>query len=111
MQPALARPHHRTRMAKNSSPLKSAIYRLHGCDSTHVESVRVTETFEGETVWDGTVEVFDLVGHPTAQRAYAWAHETDEGTIRYLAVLHQPPVDSPEAAVRAAIAAEPQRKE
>ena len=72
----------------------------------HVESVRVTETWQGETVWDGTVEVFDLLDHPTAERAYAWAHETDEGGTRYVAVLHETPIDSPQAAVRAAIVSE-----
>ena len=70
-----------------------------------MESVRVTETFNGETVWDGEVEVFDLIDHPTAVRAYAWAHETDAGKLRHVAVLHEGPVDSPETAVRAAIAA------
>ena len=57
-------------------------------------------------MWDGRVEVFDLIDHPTAERAYAWAHETDEGRSRFVAVLHEGPVDSPEAAVRAAIVAE-----
>ena len=71
-----------------------------------MESVRVIERYEGEIVWDGQVEVFDLIGHPTAERAYVWAHETDEGKHGYVAVLHEPPVDSPEAAVKAAIAAE-----
>ncbi len=60
---------------------------------------------QGETVWDGQVEVFDVVRPSNSAGAYAWAHETDEGTTsRYLAVLHEPPVNSPEAAVRAAIA-------
>ena len=39
-------------------------------------------------------------------RAYAWAHESDAGGRRYVAVLHVPPVDSPRAAVRAAIVQE-----
>jgi len=25
---------------------------------------RCGETFQGQVVWDGTVEVFDLTGHP-----------------------------------------------
>jgi hypothetical protein len=87
--------------------LRQAILDLHGCDSTWVESVVVTETFQGETVWDGTVEVFDLHGHPTASRCYAWSHAVDGSEKRrYVAVLHQGPVDSPEAAVRAAIVQE-----
>jgi len=74
-----------------------------------VESVRVVEYFDGAVAWQGVVEVFDLIDHPTAERAYAWAHETDEGKIRYVAVLHKPPVDTPGAAVRALIAAEQQK--
>ena len=71
-----------------------------------MESVRVTETWQGETVWDGTVEVFDLLDHPTAERAYAWAHEADSGGTRYVAVLNEPPIYSPQAAVQAAVVAE-----
>ena len=87
--------------------LRQAIRDLHGCDSTHVESVPVTETFQGQTVWDGTVDVFDLEGHPTATRCYAWSHALDDSEKRrYVAVLHEGPVDSPQAAVRAAIVEE-----
>ena len=39
-----------------------------------VESVPVVERFEGQTAWQGTVEVFDLIGHPTAKRAYEWTY-------------------------------------
>lgn len=88
--------------------LKDAIRRLHGCDATHVESVPVKETFRGKTVWDGTVEVFSLVGHSDAARCFAWSHE-DNGGERFVAVLGITPVDSPLAAVRAAIAAEAQQ--
>jgi hypothetical protein len=51
--------------------------------------------------------VFDLTGHPTAARAYAWSSEvTGSDRPRLTAVLHGGPVDSPEAAVRASIAAD-----
>ncbi len=60
------------------------IRRLHGAEPTHVESVPVKETFGGQTVWDGIVEVFELRGHPKANRVYAWSHDTDE-TILNLA--------------------------
>jgi hypothetical protein len=70
----------------------------------------VRETFEGQPVWEGVVHVFDLTGHPTAIRAYAWSSPIEGSTKRrFFAVLHQPPVDSPEAAVRAAIVAEHRR--
>ncbi|MDO8750484.1 MAG: hypothetical protein Q7K03_05000 [Dehalococcoidia bacterium] len=61
------------------------------------------ETFQGQTVWEGTVQVFELQGHPTASRCYAWSHATQGKKRRFVAVLHQGPVDSPEKAVRAAI--------
>lgn len=93
-------------MSDETEPLRDAIRRLHGCESRWLEAVAVTETFEGRTVWSGTVQVFDLEGHPEATRCYAWSHVTDEGKTRYVAVLHVPPVDSPETAVRAAIVQE-----
>ena len=86
--------------------LQDAIQRTHGCDSRHVASVPVKETFRGQTVWEGVVEVFDLIGHPQAQQCYAWGHRAgpDEKQSRYVAVLRVPPADSPLAAVRASIA-------
>jgi hypothetical protein len=85
--------------------LRDVILRMHGAEAKHIESVPVKETFQGQTVWDGVVEVFDLRGHPKANRAYAWAHDTDnpERPKRHVAVLHIPPVISPQTAVRAAI--------
>ena len=88
--------------------LQDAIRDLHGCESTYLETVPVTETFDGKTVWEGEVEVFEIRGHPTATHAYAWSHRAgkrDQET-RYVTVLQIPPVTSPETAVRAAIAAE-----
>ena len=98
-------------MSTEIDNLRDAIRNLHGCESGHVESVPVMETWQGETVWDGDVEVFDLIGHPTVERAYAWAHETDEGKVRYVAVLHHGPIDSPANAVRAAVVAEVRDRE
>jgi predicted nucleotidyltransferase len=47
--------------------LQKAILDLHGCNSTWIESVQVEEVFEGQTVWEGVVQVFDLIDHPTAK--------------------------------------------
>jgi hypothetical protein len=85
--------------------LQKAIKATHGCESKHVETVPVVETFKGKTVWDGEVEVFDLIGHAKASRGYAWSYDTDAGS-RTLAVLRLPPVISPVTAVRAAIVGE-----
>ena len=88
--------------------LKTAIHKLHGAKATHRVSVPVKEVWQGETVWDGIVEVFDLHGHPGTHRVYAWSHETDapDNPKRHVTVLHLPPVVSPLTAVRAAIAQE-----
>lgn len=83
--------------------LRDVIQRLHGAPAKHVESVPVTEQHQGQTVWDGVVEVFDLIGHPKTHRVYAWAHETEGGKKKHITVLHIPPVVSPQTAVRAAI--------
>ena len=86
--------------------LRDVIRRLHGVEAKYVESVAVKEVFQGRTVWEGVVEVFDLENHPTAKRIYAWAHDTDDKKKRHVTVLHVAPVDSPRAAVRAAIVQE-----
>ena len=70
----------------------------------------VTKDFEGEVVWDGVVQVFDLIDHPEAKRCYVWSHAVDDSQRRrFVAVLHKPTVGSPQAAVRAAIASEYRR--
>jgi hypothetical protein len=89
--------------------LQDAIRKTHGCDSSHVKSVPVTERYAGEVAWQGTVEVFDLVGHPKAKRAYAWSYR-DGDQIKSVAVLEIPPVDSPGSAVKVAIAIKGRRE-
>jgi hypothetical protein len=88
--------------------LRDVIRKTHGVDSTHRASVPVKEVFNGRTVWEGVVEVFDLHGHDKANTAYAWSHATDghANQKRHVTVLHIPPAVSPETAVRAAIVQE-----
>ena len=88
--------------------IQAAFLKLHGCDAVYVETVPIVEEFAGKTIWQGDVEVFDIRGHPKATRGYGWGHvigEHDQGR-RYFTVLELPPVDSPQAAVKAAIASE-----
>lgn len=79
---------------------------LHGCTARWLETVPIREEHGGTVVWEGAVEVFALDGHPEAERAYAWEHETDEGKPRVVAVLGKPPINSAADAVRAAIVQE-----
>ena len=78
-----------------------AIKHLHGCDAVYVETVPVKEVFQGKVVWEGEVEVFDLVDHPKAKRAYAWAFDAGNDETEHVAVLGLGPVDSPQKAVKA----------
>lgn len=91
--------------------LQKAIWDLHGARSVHRESVPVREEFRGEVAWDGVVEVFDLVDFLEAKVAYAWAHESDSGGRRYVAVLGKWPVDSPRKAVQLSIVQEAKRRQ
>jgi hypothetical protein len=93
-----------------SSELKRAVESQHGGTATYVQSVPIHEEHNGQTVWDGMVAVFDLTGHPSANRAYAWSYERPDGKRRFFAVLHAPPVTSPRDAVKAAIVAEAKAK-
>jgi hypothetical protein len=91
--------------------LKQAVESQHGGTATLRQSVPVTEKFLGATVWDGVVHVFDLADSPKATCAYAWSSPIEgSDKRRFFTVLHIPPIDSPIAAVRAAIVAENRAK-
>ena len=93
-------------MTPEIEQLKEAVERMHGGTATLAQSAPVRETFEGKTVWEGVVHVFDLADNPQATRAYAWSSPIEgSDKRRFFAVLHVPPIDSPVAAVRAAIVA------
>jgi hypothetical protein len=88
----------------NLKELKEAVERLHNCKASHIEDITVIEKFGEKTVWSGVVSVFEIKGHLQATKCYAWSSPIEGSTKRrYFAVLHVPPVDSPEKAVRAAI--------
>ena len=98
-------------MEDNSNELQTAIESQHGGTATLAQSVPVKETHGGAVVWEGVVHVFNLKGHPTASRAYAWSSPIEGSEKRrFFAVLHQGPVKSPVDAVRAAIVAEQRAK-
>ena len=87
--------------------IAKAILDLHGCKSKWIKSVPVKEVFQDQTVWEGVVQVFELVDHPSAKKCYAWSYLiNDSGKRKFIAVLNEGPIDSPKNAVRAAIVAE-----
>jgi len=84
-----------------SNGYKLAIQHLHNCAAVYRETVPVHEIFDGKTVWQGDVEVFDLTGHPKAKRCYGWSYGEPE---KFIAILELPPVDSAQSAVKVGVA-------
>lgn len=91
--------------------LQKVIQQKHRCEAIHRESVHVHEMLDGQTIWEGNVEVFDLKDHAEAEKCYAWSyceegmngHVLNSENVRLITVLGKRPVDSPEMAVRTAI--------
>ncbi len=86
-------------MSELDSP-REAVEAGHGSKADFFEQTPIREVLRGRTVWEGSVMTFVLESHPTAERCYALRVDGEITTV-----LHEPPVDSPLAAVRAAIAA------
>jgi hypothetical protein len=88
--------------------LKDNIELSHRCRAEHVRSAPLREMSGGKILWEGVVEVFELVGHAQAKCCYAWSYLLF-GHREIVTVLQIPPIDSPQKAVRAAIATGLQR--
>jgi hypothetical protein len=73
-----------------SSELERAVETQHGGKAVLVAAEPVKEVFNGKTVWEGVVHVFDLEGHPKATRAYSWSSpvEGSDRRRRFYTVLH-----------------------
>lgn len=79
----------------------------HGGTATFIQVVPVHEEHGGQTIWDGTVHVFELAHQSDGHfRAYAWSFDRPGGLRRFFAVLHGGPISGPREAVRASILAE-----
>jgi hypothetical protein len=81
--------------------LKVAIQQLHNCGAVHLKTVPVPEVFQGQTVGQHEVEVFNLINHPTAKRCYGW---TDGEPEDFITILELPPVTDAQSAVKVAVA-------
>jgi hypothetical protein len=82
--------------------LQRIVSEIHGCASVHFQTVRVREVIVEKVVWEGDVEVFAVLGHPRAQRCFAWvlrqASNGDE--VRFFAVLETSVVRTPLDAIK-----------
>ena len=87
--------------AENIKSIRDAIKKMHRCESGYVETVPVIHGIVAEKIM---VEVFDLFGHATAKRAYAWQYPDGE-EMKTIAVLENPTVNSASGAVKLIVAA------
>jgi hypothetical protein len=86
--------------------LQQTIRQLHACDATHLETVHVTESFQGKTIWDGDVEIFETEGHPRVTKFYTWRFKAKDGKDRTAAIPGLRPIRTASDAVRVFIMAE-----
>jgi hypothetical protein len=86
--------------------IEQAVRKAQGCAWSHAGTFFVEEIVKGQP-HKVAVEIFQLQGHPEATQAFAWAWD-DDGERRYIGVLSMPPIDTPQDAVRAAIASRDQ---
>lgn len=89
--------------------LQAAVHGAHGCGALHVCSNVVSVLLSGGRWWSGEVETFQLVGHPQAQRCFAWGFYEGRRFLAH-ALLDQPPIDSPSAAVMSILSIRSRRR-
>jgi hypothetical protein len=89
--------------------LKHAVEKACRCKAIHARSSTVIEGIEGEHVWDGLVEVFDLEGHFRAKQCYAFLFAEDGHSV-IKTVLGVQSIKSELDAVRMAIASKAREK-
>ena len=94
-------------MEVGDDQLRQAVQGKHGGKAVLIQVAIINEEFQGKTVWEGVVHVFNWYGHPKATRAYAWSSPT-KGTEprRFHAVLNLNGIRSPLDAVRSAMPSE-----
>jgi hypothetical protein len=68
------------------------------CRAEHTDSTPVVHLQPGGSAWRGVVETFNLVGHVSASRCFAWT-ETSGPFPRHVLVLEQAAANSPHEAV------------
>jgi hypothetical protein len=91
------------RELNNLSLLQHAIRLEHQCDVVHQRTVPVHEMVDGRTIWKGEVEVFSLIGHPEAKNCYAWWQDQKDKDARFVTVLANHLINSPDKAIKSAI--------
>lgn len=75
-------------MVEAAHALKRAVESEYGGAARLVRVVPVREIRRGAATWQAVVHVFDLAGHATCDRSYAWSTRSeDSGELVFHSVL------------------------
>ena len=84
--------------------LLNAVENRAKCPATYLHTQPVRIAVDGQTLWKGKVEVFQLKEHPQAKQAFGWGYLNDQKKMEYVTVVGIPPLDNPVQAVKAYVA-------
>jgi len=83
--------------------IKCAVEKNIGGIARHVTSTPVIEVFEGDLIWEGVVETFDVDCNPHVKRCYGFTYREDD-SLGYATIAETDEVNSPKLAVKAFVA-------
>ena len=69
----------------------------------HVTSTAVIEIFDGDLIWEGVVETFEVTCNPNVKRCYGFTYREDD-SLGYATIAETDEVNSPKLAVKAFVA-------
>jgi hypothetical protein len=87
--------------------MKTALEVAHNGKAKYLYAIPVHEKNSGETIWYGRVYLFAFESRGVTKNVYAWFQEASEGPKQLHTVFREGSVDSPNAAVRAALGLSP----
>jgi hypothetical protein len=83
--------------------IKCAVEKNIGGLARHVTSTAVIEIFEGDLIWEGVVETFEITCNPNIKRCYGFTYREDD-SLGYATIAETDEVNSPKLAVKAFVA-------
>ena len=94
-------------MTERILSIKCAVEKNIGGMARHVTSTVVIEVFEGDLMWEGVVETFEVACNPNVKRCYGFTYRQDD-SLGYATIAETDEVNSPKMAVKAFIASRTQ---
>ena len=87
-------------MTERILSIKCAVEKNIGGLARHVTSTAVIEIFEGDLIWEGVVETFEVACNPDVKRCYGFTYRGDD-SLGYATIAETDEVNSPKLAVKA----------